>query len=266
MICVVLVSWRQPMARLASALPWAQRPEIFLTGYDGERSSISSRLGRGRSRTWLMRPLPVAPVSLYYRCAEWTMRKILFSWNGLNVYSYPAMLYLGMVVGVFAGAHVAQLSGMNPNRFAAASAVLLAPALVGSRLLFVLSHWHVYRRDLSRIWRRSEGGMAMYGGLILAVPLSILLLRAMHLPFAEFWDAATFTILVGMVFTRVGCLLNGCCSGRPTSAWCGFNLPDHRGIWQQRIPTQIIEMTWATVILCAAIFMWDSRLPAGAIF
>jgi len=194
------------------------------------------------------------------------MRKILFSWNGLNVYSYPAMLYLGMVVGVFAGAHVAQLSGMNPNRFAAASAVLLAPALVGSRLLFVLSHWHVYRRDLSRIWRRSEGGMAMYGGLILAVPLSILLLRAMHLPFAEFWDAATFTILVGMVFTRVGCLLNGCCSGRPTSAWCGFNLPDHRGIWQQRIPTQIIEMTWATVILCAAIFMWDSRLPAGAIF
>jgi hypothetical protein len=35
------------------------------------------------------------------------MRRILFSWSGFNVYSYPAMLYLGMVAGVFAGAHAA---------------------------------------------------------------------------------------------------------------------------------------------------------------
>ena len=57
--------------------------------------------------------------------------------------------------------------------FAVASVALIIPALIGSRLLFVFSHWDIYRRDLSRIWRRSEGGMAMYGGLILTVPLSI---------------------------------------------------------------------------------------------
>jgi phosphatidylglycerol:prolipoprotein diacylglycerol transferase len=108
--------------------------------------------------------------------------------------------------------------------------------------------------------------MAMYGGLIVTVPLSMPLLRTMHLPFAEFWDAATFTILVGMVFTRIGCLLNGCCSGRPTSAWFGCNLPDHRGTWRRRIPTQILEMTWAATIFGAAILMRDHKLPAGAIF
>lgn len=194
------------------------------------------------------------------------MRKVLFSWHGRNVYSYPAMLYLGMVAGVFAGAYVAQLSGMDPNSFAVASVALIIPALVGSRLLFVFSHWDIYRRDLSRIWRRSEGGMAMYGGLILTVPLSVPLLRAMHLPFAEFWDAATFTILIGMIFTRVGCLLNGCCAGRPTSAWFGLNLPDHRGIWRRRIPTQILEMVWAAVILVAAVLMLHRKPPAGAIF
>jgi phosphatidylglycerol---prolipoprotein diacylglyceryl transferase len=194
------------------------------------------------------------------------MRRILFSWSGFNVYSYPAMLYLGMVAGVFAGAHAAHLSGMSPNRFAAASVLLIIPALVGARLLFVFTHWNVYRDDLSRIWRRSEGGMAMYGGLLVAIPLSILVLRAMHLSFAEFWDAATFMILLGMVFTRIGCLLNGCCSGRPTSAWFGCNLPDHRGIWRRRIPTQILEMTWAAAIFGAAILMGDRKLPAGTLF
>jgi phosphatidylglycerol:prolipoprotein diacylglycerol transferase len=207
-----------------------------------------------------------ASVWLFYRCTELAMRKILFSWNGLPVYSYPAMLYVGMVAGVFAGAHVAQLSGMNPNRFAAAVVLLIIPALIGSRLFFVFSHWNIYRQDLPRIWRRSEGGMAMYGGLIVTLPLSIPLLRAMQLPFGQFWDVATFTILLGMMFTRIGCLLNGCCSGRPTSAWCGLNLPDHRGIWRRRIPTQILEMTWAAAIFGAAIVMQSGKLPAGTTF
>jgi hypothetical protein len=83
------------------------------------------------------------------------MRRVLFSWSGFNIYSYPAMLYLGMVAGVFAGAHAAHLSGMNPNKFAAASVLLIVPALVGSRLFFVFTHWDLYRGHLSRIWRRS---------------------------------------------------------------------------------------------------------------
>jgi phosphatidylglycerol---prolipoprotein diacylglyceryl transferase len=194
------------------------------------------------------------------------MRRILFSWHGFNVYSYPAMLYLGMVAGVFSGAQLARTTGLDPDRFVIATIVLAVPALIGSRLLFVLAHWDVYRRDPGRIWRRSEGGMAMYGGLAAAVPLSIPLLHAMQLPFGTFWDTASMTILVGMMFTRIGCLLNGCCSGRPTSAWFGINLPDHRGVRQRRIPTQILELTWAAVILGAVLLMWNHELPAGAIF
>jgi phosphatidylglycerol---prolipoprotein diacylglyceryl transferase len=194
------------------------------------------------------------------------MRRVLFSWHGWNVYSYPAMLYVGLVAGVFLGTWVAQRAGMSADRFAAAVVILLVPALAGSRLYFVLTRWDVYRRDPKRIWRRTEGGMAMYGGLILALPLSIPLLRAMDLPFAAFWDAATFTMVLGMAFTRIGCLLNGCCGGRPTRAWFALDLPDHRGIWRRRYPTQLMEMTFALMLVGAA-FMLRSRAPfSGALF
>jgi prolipoprotein diacylglyceryl transferase len=194
------------------------------------------------------------------------MRRILFSWRGFDVYSYPAMLYLGMLAGIFAGAHVARAAGMNADAFAIATVILTVPALVGSRLLFVLAHWETYRREPSRIWRRGKGGMAMYGGLAAAVPLSLPLLHALRLPFAAYWDTAAVTILVGMIFTRVGCLLNGCCSGRPTSAWIGVNLPDYRGIWRRRIPMQMLELIWAAVILGAALLLRDRNLPPGASF
>jgi phosphatidylglycerol:prolipoprotein diacylglycerol transferase len=194
------------------------------------------------------------------------VRKILFSWHGFNVYSYPAMLYLGLVAGVFAGAGVAQASRMSADRFAVAVLILLVPALVGARLYFVLTRWDDYRCEPRRIWRRSEGGMAMYGGLILAVPLSVPVLRAMDLPFAAFWDAATFTMLLGMAFTRIGCLLNGCCGGRPTSAWFALELPGHSGDWQRRYPTQLMEMAFALTLFAAALAL-RSRAPfSGAIF
>jgi len=31
------------------------------------------------------------------------MRRILFSWHGWHIYSYPAMLYAGLLAGVFVG-------------------------------------------------------------------------------------------------------------------------------------------------------------------
>jgi phosphatidylglycerol:prolipoprotein diacylglycerol transferase len=194
------------------------------------------------------------------------MRRILFSWHGWNIHSYPAMLYAGLLAGVFVGAHVAQGAGMSADRFAVAVVILLIPALAGSRLYFVLTRWDIYGRDLTRIWRRTEGGMAMYGGFILVVPLSVPLLRSMGLPFGGFWDAAVLTILLGMAFTRIGCFLNGCCSGRPSDAWFALSLPDHQGVWQRRIPTQIMEAGFAMLLFGAALGLRSHAPFPGAIF
>jgi prolipoprotein diacylglyceryl transferase len=194
------------------------------------------------------------------------MRRILLSWRGIDIYSYPAMLYAGLLVGLFVGADVAQRAGMSADRFAIAVALLMIPALAGSRLYFVLTRWQLYRDEPARIWRRGEGGMAMYGGFILAVPLSIPLLRSLGLPFGSFWDAAVLTVLLAMAFTRVGCLLNGCCHGRPTDAWFALSLPDHHGIWRRRIPTQLLEMAFALVLFGAALALRNSAPFPGAIF
>jgi phosphatidylglycerol:prolipoprotein diacylglycerol transferase len=194
------------------------------------------------------------------------VRRILLSWHGINIYSYPAMLYAGLLVGLFVGADVAQGAGMSADRFAIAVALLMIPALAGSRLYFVLTRWQLYRHEPARIWRRSEGGMAMYGGFILVVPLSIPLLRSLGLPFGSFWDAAVLTILLAMAFTRGGCFLNGCCHGRPSDAWFALSLPDHHGIWRRRIPTQLLEMAFALVLFGAALALRNRAPFPGAIF
>jgi phosphatidylglycerol---prolipoprotein diacylglyceryl transferase len=193
------------------------------------------------------------------------MRPVLFTWRGRAVPSYPAMLYLGAVAGLAAGNVAANATGLNAARVYGASLVLLPVALVGARLASVVGNRKVYRGTPGRIWRRSEGGQAMYGGLI-AVPLSVPLLAVLHLPFWAFWDVGAFTLLTGMVFARVGCLLTGCCAGRLTRSRFGMLLADHRGVRARRIPTQLLEAGVGIVLLGAAAGMAAAQAPPGAVF
>ena len=194
------------------------------------------------------------------------MRRVLFQWRGLTVCSYPAMLYVGLVAGVVVGNAVAHAAGIDAFRVYVATLVLIAPALIGARLLHVVSHWRLYRQSLRRIWNRNEGGWDMYGGLPVALVLSVPLLAALHLPFGAFWDVAMFTILVGMILARIGCLLNGCCAGRPSRAWGSVYLPNHMGVWDRRIPTQCLEAGWVAVLLVSAMTVWRWLPFPGALF
>jgi phosphatidylglycerol:prolipoprotein diacylglycerol transferase len=193
------------------------------------------------------------------------MRPLLFEWRGIKVWSYPAMLYVGLVFGVVAGNIAAHAAGLDAFRVFVATLLLIPPSLLGARLLHVFTHWDIYRNDRRRIWDRNEGGQAQYGGLLVMVPLSFPLLALLDLPLGAFWDVAGFTIIVGMILTRVGCLLNGCCAGRPTETW-GVWLPNVEGVWKKRIPTQILEAAWAAVLLASMIKVWHLLPFRGALF
>jgi len=145
---------------------------------------------------------------------------MLFQYRGFAVWSYPAMLYLGLVAGVVAGNAAAHAAGVNAFRVFLATLILMVPALIGARLLYVAANWIHYRKKPPQIWDRNKGGMAMFGGLLLALPLSVPLLRVLRLSLGAFWDVATFTILVGMIITRGGCLMNGCCASCATLVAC----------------------------------------------
>lgn len=186
-------------------------------------------------------------------------------WRGIDVAAYTTMLYLGCVAGVFTGAAVAGSLGLDQTRVAMAMIVLLIPALAGARIWYIAEHWSIYRREPRRILRRSEGGSALYGGLLLSLAVSIPVLAVSAIPYWTFWDAAAFTMLVGLIFTRMGCVMNGCCAGRPTSGRLGIRLPDHRGAWERRVPTPLLEAGWAAVVLVGAAFMSANRPFAGAV-
>lgn len=194
------------------------------------------------------------------------MRRILFQWRSLTAWSYPAMLYVGLVAGVIAGNLASHVTGVDAFRVFVATIILIPPAIAGARVLYVAAHWKQYRDSPWHIWNRNEGGLAMYGGMPVMLLLSVPVLAALGLGFGAFWDAASLSIMTGMAFTKIGCLLNGCCAGRPSQSRIAFALPNSRGVWEKRIPSQCLEAGWAAVVLAVAATLLG-RLPFhGALF
>ena len=197
---------------------------------------------------------------------RWLGRRYLVDVGGVRLPSYTTMLYLGCVLGFYVGTLVAGAEGMSQPRFVIASVFLLVPALAGARLLYVAQHAAFYRAHPGWIWRRSEGGSALYGGLVLSVAASVLVLAVLDLSFWTFWDAAIVTMVTGLVVTRLGCLMHGCCAGRVTSGPLGMWLPNHRGEWARRFPTQLFEAGWALLTVVVALFVRPALPFAGGLF
>ena len=177
------------------------------------------------------------------------------------------MLYFGLVAGVVAGNYAAHALGVDAFGVFVATLILIPLAIASARLLYVAAHWRQhYREAPGRIWNRGEGGMAMYGGMPVMLLFSIPLLSALGLSWGGFWDAASLTVMTGMVFAKLGCLMNGCCAGRPSSSGIAVTLPNSRGIWEKRIPVQSLEAGWAAAVLAVAMVLLG-RLPfQGALF
>lgn len=194
------------------------------------------------------------------------MRPVLFRLGKVDVHSYPAFQYIGLTLGVLAGNVLARVTGLDEFRVFVATILLLFPALAGARLLYLAIHWKYYRENSRPIWNTREGGAAQYGGILVAVPLSIPLLAILDIPFGAFWDVAGVTIMVGMVFTRIGCFLNGCCAGRESDSWLSLYLPNIRGEWKNRVPTQLLESGWAAMLLVTGLIFRKSLPFAGALF
>ena len=176
------------------------------------------------------------------------------------------MLYIGFVAGVVAGNVAAHAAGVDAFRVYVASLLLIPAGLLGARLFYVATHWPLYRENPRRVWSGNAGGAAQYGGFLVAVPLSLPLVAALRLDLGTFWDVAVFSILVVMIFGRIGCLLHGCCAGRPSKSWISIHLPNRLGVWERRIPTQCLEALWAAVLLFSAAAVWRWLPFPGALF
>lgn len=154
------------------------------------------------------------------------MYPILFEVGGWPVYSYGVLLALAYLAGLQLAVVRARRAGMDGTKVMDFGIYLIIAALVGAKLMLVLIDFDYFRSNPRELFSLVRAGGVFYGGLIGALGVAILLVRRYRLPLWTTADLFAPGIALGHVIGRFGCLLAGCCYGRPTDLPWGVTFTD----------------------------------------
>jgi prolipoprotein diacylglyceryl transferase len=189
--------------------------------------------------------------------------------GGRTLSTYSVLVAIGILAGIVVAGRLARRDGLDANRVFMASWLAIFAGFLGARLLFVCTQLPYFLAHPSEIVRIG-GGRAFLGGPIAAFLATLWYARRYRMPAWKVLDIFTIGLALGQVFGRLGCLMAGCCFGKPTDCACGVCLygdnlpPSLRGVPLH--PTQLYEAAGVFVIFCGLLQVFRHRSFDGQIF
>jgi phosphatidylglycerol---prolipoprotein diacylglyceryl transferase len=145
------------------------------------------------------------------------MHPILFDFGGFTIYAYGVLLAAAYLLGLQFALVRARRRGLDGQRVMDLGIWIIISALVGAKLLLLIVDFRQFSQSPRDLLALARSGGVFYGGLIAAVTVALLYLRRHRLPLWTTTDVFAPAIALGHVVGRMGCLMAGCCFGRPAS-------------------------------------------------
>ncbi|MHB8273201.1 MAG: prolipoprotein diacylglyceryl transferase family protein [Dermatophilaceae bacterium] len=159
---------------------------------------------------------------------------------GVRLGAWPALVGTGTALALVIQSLLAQRLGLAVQRLLPLSLVTCLLGLLGAKVYFLATHPRERRTLLTP-------GMSIQGFVLVAVATLLGGSLLLGLPPGPVLDSTAPGLLFGMMVGRFGCLLGGCCAGRPTSSRWGVWSSDRR-LGVRRIPVQLLESLLSGVV------------------
>jgi phosphatidylglycerol:prolipoprotein diacylglycerol transferase len=129
------------------------------------------------------------------------------------------MVALAFLFGLWTATLRAKHEKIPADKIADIVLWLMIGAIAGARFVYVTTYWkeEFANEPFTEVFMIQHGGLVYYGGLIGAIIAGAIYIRWKKLPLWKTADVLAPSIALGSIFGRTGCLLNGCCYGRPAN-------------------------------------------------
>lgn len=198
------------------------------------------------------------------------MHPLLFKLGPFSVHTYGFLIAVGFLAGIWVIKRLAVRAAMNPDRMMDLAFWMLLTGFIGARALFVFTRLEYFLSNPIDIFKVWEGGLVFFGGLIAALAFSIYYTRKHRIDFWNGGDVAIPGLVVAHAFGRLGCLMAGCCYGKPTGTDFGVRLHSDlvdvtlRGIPLH--PVQLYESAALFILFAGLLWIFRTRKFQGQVF
>ena len=148
--------------------------------------------------------------------------------HAFPIYAYGVMLGLSLVVGWYISLTMAKNDGLPRETMANNYVFTAICAIVGSRVLYILTNLQEFHSWKDYLAIRS-GGLVAYGGFLGGFIGSLIYCKQKRVRLLAWADVAVPSLASGLLFTRMGCYMFGCDFGKP--------LTEKAPAWLQKLGT-----------------------------
>jgi phosphatidylglycerol---prolipoprotein diacylglyceryl transferase len=199
---------------------------------------------------------------------------IAFQLGPITIHWYGVMIAIAFLTGLWTATFRARHENIPAERIADVVLWLMVGSIIGARTVYVTTYREEFAgQPFSEIFAVWHGGLVYYGGLIGAIIFGAIYISWKKMPFWKTADVLAPSIALGSFFGRIGCLLNGCCYGRPTNLpWAiTFTNPQAQEISNTPLnvplhPTQIYDGLLNLVLYVFLAWLFRRKKFDGEIF
>jgi phosphatidylglycerol:prolipoprotein diacylglycerol transferase len=182
-----------------------------------------------------------------------------------TIYSYGLLLALAYLAGLRLAIVRARHRGLDGTSVMDLGIWIIISALVGAKLMLLIVEWRHFTENPRELLSLAQSGGVFYGGLLLALIVALLFIRAKKMPMWTTCDVFAPGIALGHVIGRVGCFLAGCCYGKETSVPWAVTFTDPFAannvgtpLNRHLHPTQLYE-AGAELLILIFLLVWERK-------
>ncbi len=139
---------------------------------------------------------------------EFTLKRVALSIGSLSVTWYGILITLGIILAMVFATTQAKKFGVVSDKLIDVALFGVVGGILGARLYYVAFSWDSYKNDLASIFKTWEGGLAIYGGLIGAILVGIVVVKVNKMKLLPTLDIASLGFLIGQSIGRWGNFVN----------------------------------------------------------
>jgi len=197
-----------------------------------------------------------------------SINPVAFSIGDFTVRWYGIMVALAVLTLVLWAMREVKRGGNLSYETVLNAALAGIPAgIIGARLFHIIDHLSYYLQNPGQIIGRD--GLAIYGGVLGAALGIWLYSRFSKKSFGYLADVLAPGIILAQAIGRVGCLINGCCYGLETSAFCAVVYTHPASLAPLGVPvhpTQLYEIIYNLLAFGLLASLRGRLKPDGSLF
>lgn len=139
---------------------------------------------------------------------QFNINPTAFEIFGVSIYWYGLIITTGILLGTMLASYIARREGLDSDIMIDFILYNIIFALIGARMYYVVFNFEYYRDNLLEIFNIRQGGLAIYGGIIVSIIVAIIYTRKKKTNFWVFADCATYGLILGQAIGRYGNFVN----------------------------------------------------------